>query len=159
MFQLWNSCAQGLELISSQCAPPKSSVHTPSENQNQSNYSFCIHVYLLSLWESMWAFTKRRVLYFQLRLIKSQKMVLGVCVDSVYPKSQMSGLMLVSVFNTNLEWNLVNLLAFVGHQLQTASTESFFLTFGHGSPPNISGSTVTEHEFSPMQVCKNIMYY
>ena len=28
------------------------------------------------------------------------------------------------------------------HQLQIASTASFFITLGHGSPPNSSGSTV-----------------
>lgn len=32
------------------------------------------------------------------------------------------------------------------HQVQMASTESFFITFGHGSPPKISGETVTAHE-------------
>lgn len=40
------------------------------------------------------------------------------------------------------------------HQLQTASTETFFITFGHGSPPNASGATGTEHDSCPMQYCK-----
>jgi len=31
-------------------------------------------------------------------------------------------------------------------QVQIASTESFFITFGHGSPPKIPGDTVTVHE-------------
>jgi hypothetical protein len=45
--------------------------------------------------------------------------------------------------------------AVVAHQLQMASTASFFMTFRQGSPPNISGATVTEHEFCPTQSCKN----
>ena len=28
------------------------------------------------------------------------------------------------------------------------------MTLGHGSPPNISGATVTEHEFCPTQSCR-----
>lgn len=32
------------------------------------------------------------------------------------------------------------------HQVQIASTESFFITCGHGSPPKIPGDTVTVHE-------------
>jgi hypothetical protein len=28
------------------------------------------------------------------------------------------------------------------------------MTFGHGSPPKISGATVTEQEFCPTQLCK-----
>lgn len=35
-----------------------------------------------------------------------------------------------------------------------ASTESFFKTFGHGSPPKFSGDTVTLHEFCPTQFCR-----
>jgi len=34
-----------------------------------------------------------------------------------------------------------------------ASTESFFMTFGHGSPPKFSGDTVTVHQFCPTQFC------
>lgn len=41
------------------------------------------------------------------------------------------------------------------HQLQMASTESFFITLGHGSPPKSSGATVTEHDSWPMQYCTN----
>lgn len=40
------------------------------------------------------------------------------------------------------------------YQLQMTSTESFFITFGHGSPPKISGVTGTVQEFWPTQVCK-----
>lgn len=46
-------------------------------------------------------------------------------------------------------------LDFAGHQPQTASTASCFMTLGHGSPPNISGATVTVHIFCPTQSCKN----
>ena len=41
----------------------------------------------------------------------------------------------------------------VSHQLQTASTESFFITFGHGSPPKISGVTGTAQDCWPTQYC------
>lgn len=34
-----------------------------------------------------------------------------------------------------------------------ASTESFFMTLGHGSPPKFSGDTATVHEFCPTQFC------
>lgn len=40
------------------------------------------------------------------------------------------------------------------HQLQTASTESFFRTFRHGSPPKFSGVTCTEQASLPTQFCK-----
>lgn len=49
---------------------------------------------------------------------------------------------------------LISWLLWRCYQLQMTSTESFFMTFGHGSPPKSSGSIVTEHEFSPRQVCK-----
>jgi len=38
-------------------------------------------------------------------------------------------------------------------QVQMASTESFFMTLGHGSPPKISGATVTVHQLCPTQFC------
>lgn len=44
------------------------------------------------------------------------------------------------------------------HQLQITSTESFFITCGHGSPPKISGVTGTEHEFCPMQYLSKASY-
>jgi len=40
-------------------------------------------------------------------------------------------------------------------QVQMASTESFFITLGHGSPPKISGDTVTVQELCPTQFCSN----
>nr|GMD33747.1 hypothetical protein Iba_chr09cCG5530 [Ipomoea batatas] len=36
----------------------------------------------------------------------------------------------------------------------TTSTDSFFMTFGHGSPPKASGVTGTVQEFHPIQYCK-----
>ena len=38
-----------------------------------------------------------------------------------------------------------------GLQLQSASTESFFMLPGHGSPPKTSGATDTEQDCFPMQ--------
>jgi hypothetical protein len=61
--------------------------------------------------------------------------------------------MLYSVRKSNPESSLFPTVA--GHQLQIASAASFFMTLGQGSPPNISGATVTEHEFCPTQSCKN----
>jgi len=40
-------------------------------------------------------------------------------------------------------------------QVQMASTESFFMTLGQGSPPKISGDTVTVHQLWPTQFCNN----
>jgi hypothetical protein len=64
-------------------------------------------------------------------------------------------------------WNLVEakirhlvleiFLSIWNDQVQMASTESFFMTFGHGSPPKFSGDTVTLHQFCPMQFCNNKM--
>lgn len=44
------------------------------------------------------------------------------------------------------------------HQLQMASTASFFMIFGHGSPPKSSGSTVIAQPGCPMQSFSNIVY-
>lgn len=45
------------------------------------------------------------------------------------------------------------------HQLQMASTASFFITRGHGSPPKASGNTVTEHHCCPTQFCNRPRCY
>lgn len=39
----------------------------------------------------------------------------------------------------------------ISHQLQMASTETFFMTFGHGSPPKISGVMGTAQDCWPTQ--------
>lgn len=42
-------------------------------------------------------------------------------------------------------------LCIVEFQLQIASTESFLLVLGHGSPPKTLGTTDTEQDCFPMQ--------
>lgn len=138
-----------------------SSEYSPSENQNQSNYSFCIHVYLLSLWEFYVGFYQEvRPLFSTSPRKKAKKMVLGVLNVSIQFTRKPKCRNWCWAWSSIQIWNETWLIFFtsVGRQLQTASTESFFMTFGHGSPPKISGATVTEHEFSPRQVLSKTSY-
>jgi len=59
----------------------------------------------------------------------------------------------VVIYNCKLSFNKSNMEPLFhlfsdldNDQVQMASTESFFITLGHGSPPKISGDTVTVQE-------------
>ena len=78
------------------------------------------------------------IIYVQLSICQSQLNGRGLCSN---PNMVLEGF-------KELVWYLLSLtLKCQLYQLQITSTESFFIIFGHGSPPNCSGATLTEHAF------------
>ena len=57
----------------------------------------------------------------------------------------------------DMRFYLLGCMNVAGLQLQSASTESFFMLPGHGSPPKTSGATDTEQDCFPMQFCKRLL--